>query len=64
MIGRELYNFTELFEWLYSMRENQLMVTASYLLWDYHSQNGKIIDKILKNNLSLSYLLIFLGTHI
>jgi len=54
-IGRELYNHTELFEWLYSMKNKDIEGYSNVLysgvttVW-----MGKIINQILKNNISLS----------
>ena len=57
MIGRELYNFTELFEWLYSMREKSVEGYSEVIYSGITTvRMGKIIDKILKNNISLSGL--------
>jgi dTDP-4-dehydrorhamnose reductase len=55
MIGRELFNFTELFEWLYSMREKSVEGYSQVIYSGITTvRMGKIINKILKNNLSLS----------
>ena len=57
MIGRELFNFTELFEWLYSMREKSVEGYSQVLYSGITTvRMGKIINKILKNNVSLSGL--------
>ena len=57
MIGRELFNFTELFEWLYSMREKSVEGYSNVIFSGITTvRMGKIINKILKNNLSLSGL--------
>ncbi len=54
-IGREIYNHTELFEWLYSMQNKDIEGYSSVLysgvttLW-----MGKTVEKILKNNIGLS----------
>ena len=55
MIGREIYNQTELFEWLYSMREKSVEGFSQVIYSGITTvRMGKIINKILKNNLSLS----------
>ena len=55
MIGRELFNFTELFEWLYSMREKSVEGYSQVIYSGITTvRMGKIINKILKNNLTLS----------
>jgi len=57
MIGRELINFTELFEWLYSMREKSVEGYSQVIYSGITTvRMGKIINKILKNNVSLSGL--------
>tara|TARA_X000000950_G_scaffold271686_1_gene353164 strand:- start:5548 stop:6417 length:870 start_codon:yes stop_codon:yes gene_type:complete len=57
MIGRELINFTELFEWLYSRREKSVEGYSQVIYSGITTvRMGKIINKILKNNLSLSGL--------
>ena len=57
MIGRELINFTELFEWLYSMREKSVEGYSQVIYSGITTfRKGKIINKILKNNVSLSGL--------
>ena len=58
MIGRELFNFTELFEWLYSMREKSVEGYSQVIYSGITTvRMGKIINKILKNNLTLSGIL-------
>ena len=55
MIGREIYNHTELFEWLYSMRNKDIEGYSNVIysgvttLW-----MGNVIKEILKNNINLS----------
>jgi dTDP-4-dehydrorhamnose reductase len=55
MIGRELYNFTELFEWL---KKNKNKKIEGYSKVFYSGittvRMGKILNKILKKNLNLS----------
>ena len=55
MIGRELYNFTELFEWL---KKNKNKKIEGYSKVFYSGittvRMGKIINQILKKNLNLS----------
>ena len=42
MIGRELYNFTELFEWLFSMREKSVEGYSEVIIfWNNNCKNGK-----------------------
>ena len=54
-IGREIYNHTELFEWLYSMQNkdvegySNVVYSGVTTVW-----MGKVINQILKNNISLS----------
>ena len=54
-IGREIYNHTELFEWLYSMKNKNIEGYSNVIysgvttLW-----MGKVILQILKKNISLS----------
>jgi len=54
-IGREIYNHTELFEWLYSMKNKDVEGYSNVLysgvttLW-----LAKIVQQILKNNIDLS----------
>tara|TARA_B100000963_G_scaffold80683_1_gene68647 strand:- start:4225 stop:5094 length:870 start_codon:yes stop_codon:yes gene_type:complete len=57
MIGREVFNHTELFEWLYSMREKSVEGYSQVIYSGITTvRMGKIINKILKNNVSLSGL--------
>ena len=55
MIGREIYNHTELFEWLYSMRKKDIEGYSNVIysgvtnVW-----MGNVIKEILKNNINLS----------
>ena len=55
MIGRELYNFTELFEWL---KKNKNKKIEGYSKVFYSGittvRMGKILNQILKKNLNLS----------
>jgi len=54
-IGREIYNHTELFEWLYSMKNkdiegySNIIYSGVTTVW-----MGEVINQILKNNISLS----------
>jgi len=55
MIGREVYNFTELFEWLYSMRGKSVEGYSNVLYSGITTvRMGKIIKSIIKNNFSIS----------
>ena len=55
MIGRELFNFTELFEWL-NMNKNKKIEGFSNVIYSGITtvRMGKIIDYILKHKLNLS----------
>lgn len=55
MIGRELYNFTELFEWL-KKNKNKKIEGYSKIFYSGITtvRMGKILNKILKKNLNLS----------
>jgi len=55
MIGREIYNHTELFEWLYSMKNKDIEGYANVIYSGVTTfWMGDVIKKILKNNISLS----------
>ena len=55
MIGREVYNHTELFEWLYSMSNSSIegysnvMYSGVTTVW-----MGKVINKLLSENIILN----------
>ena len=55
MIGREIYNHTELFEWLYSMKNKEIegytnvIYSGVTTVW-----MGKIINKLLSENINLN----------
>ena len=55
MIGREVYNFTELFEWLFSMKGKSLEGYNKVLYSGITTvRMGKIIKSIIKNHISMS----------
>ena len=55
MIGREVYNFTELFEWLFSMKGKSVEGYNKVLYSGITTvRMGKIIKSIIKNYISLS----------
>ena len=60
MIGRELYNFTELFEWLV---ENKNKKIDGYSRVFYSGitnvRMGKLISKIIKENIDFQFLIYF-----
>ena len=58
MIGRELFNFTELFEWLYSMRGKKIEGYSNVIYSGITTvRMGKIINSIIKNQPTLSGIL-------
>jgi len=55
MIGRELYNFTELFEWLKKFKNKKIEGYSKVFYSGITTvRMGKIINQILKKNLNLS----------
>jgi len=55
MIGRELYNFTELFEWLIKNKNKKIEGYSKVLYSGITTvRMGKILNQILKKNLNLS----------
>ena len=54
MIGREVYNFTELFEWLFSMKGKSVEGYNKVLFRNNNCKNGKNNKSIIKNYISLS----------
>ena len=55
MIGREIYNHTELFEWLYSMKNKEVEGYANVIYSGVTTfWMGGVIKKILQNNTTLS----------
>ena len=55
MIGREVYNFTELFEWLYSMKGKSIEGYNNVIYSGITTvRMGKIIKFIIKNYISMS----------
>ena len=58
MIGRELYNFTELFEWLYSMNGKSIEGYSNVMYSGTTTvRMGKIIKLILENHRAISGIL-------
>tara|TARA_B100001057_G_scaffold499798_1_gene611838 strand:- start:4783 stop:5652 length:870 start_codon:yes stop_codon:yes gene_type:complete len=55
MIGREVFNYTELFEWLYSMKNKRIQGYSKAIYSGITTvRMGKIINLILQDGLSLS----------
>ena len=55
MIGRELYNFTELFEWLLSMKNKKIEGYRKYFTQGLLTVGwARTLTQILKINLELS----------
>ena len=55
MIGREVYNHTELFEWLFSMKNKKIQGYSKVIYSGITTvRMGKIVNLILQNRLSLN----------
>jgi dTDP-4-dehydrorhamnose reductase len=55
MIGRELFNFTELFEWLFKNKDKRIIGYSNVFYSGITTvRMGKILNQILKENLNLS----------